>query len=186
VAARLVIFGRQGAGKGTQCVRLAEHYGAPHISTGDMLRAAAAEGSDIGLRAKAIMDAGSLMPDDVMMEVVADRLQHEDAKIGGFLLDGFPRTIGQAEALLDLTGIDAAVNLDVPESVVRERMLGRGRDDDTPEAIDNRLAIYAAETLPVVEWFEEQGLLLTVDGFGTEDEVFDRLVAAIDADLARD
>ena len=165
-------------------MRLAEHYGAPHISTGDMLRAAAAEGSDIGMRAKAIMDAGSLMPDDVMMEVVADRLAHADARAGGFLLDGFPRTIGQAEALLGLATVDAAVNLDVPELVVRERMLGRARADDTPEAIDNRLGIYVAETMPVVQWFDEHGLLLTVDGLGTEDEVFDRLVVAIDAGLA--
>lgn len=181
---RLVVFGRQGAGKGTQCVVLAEHYGAAHISTGDMLRAAVAEGTELGRKAKAIMDDGSLLPDDLILGLVEERLAKPDVVAGGFLLDGFPRTVGQAEALLGTTPIDAAVDLDVPEDVVRERMLGRGRADDTPEAIDTRLALYAAETMPVLEVFEGRGLLVSVDGVGSPDEVTRRLVDAIDAQLA--
>ena len=181
---RLVVFGRQGAGKGTQCVVLAEHYGAPHISTGDMLRAAVAEGSEVGLRAKALMDAGQLLPDEVILDVVRDRLAQPDVVEHGFLLDGFPRTVGQADALLGMTTVDAAVDIDVPEDVVRERMLGRGREDDTPEAIDQRLAAYATETVPTIDRFAAEGLLLRVDGLGSVEEVTARLVAAIDGRLA--
>ena len=184
-AVRLVVFGRQGAGKGTQCVVLAEHYGAPHISTGDMLRAAASEGTEVGLRAKSYMDAGQLLPDEVMLDVVRERLEADDVVEHGFLLDGFPRTLGQAEALLGMTQVDAAVNIDVPIDVVRERMVGRGREDDTPEAIDQRLAAYAAETVPAIELFGASDLLLDVDGLGTPDEVSARLIEAIDARLGR-
>jgi adenylate kinase len=182
---RLVIFGRQGAGKGTQSARLAEHYGAPHISTGDMLREAAEAGTPIGLEARAYMEAGNLLPDEVMLRVIEERLAQADVQANGFLLDGFPRTLGQAEALVGLTPIDVAVNLDVPEDVVLERMLGRGRSDDTPELIRTRLAAYAAETVPAIEWFDHKGLLVTVDGLGTPDEVAVRLVEAIDAHVGR-
>lgn len=182
---RLVIFGRQGAGKGTQCVELATHYGAPHISTGDMLRAAVAEGTELGLQAKAIMDEGGLVPDDLMLGVVEERLARPDVATGGFLLDGFPRTVAQAEALLEAVTVDTAIDLVVPEDVVRERMLGRGREDDTPEAIDKRLALYAAETVPVIEYFAGRDLLVAVDGLGTPEVVTARLVEAIDARLGR-
>jgi adenylate kinase len=185
VATRLVVFGRQGAGKGTQCVVLAEHYHAVHISTGDMLRAAVAAETPLGLKAKAVIDSGGLVGDDLVLGMLADRLAEADVAGGGFLLDGVPRTVGQAEALVAMTPIDLAVDLDVPETVVRERMLGRGRADDTPEAIDKRLALYAAETVPVIEWFAARDLLLTVDGMGTPDDVTGRLVAAIDARLGR-
>ena len=124
---RLIVFGRQGAGKGTQAARLAAHYGIPHISTGDMLRAAAASGSEFGLRVKAIMDEGSLVPDEVMEGVVAERLAQPDAQ-PGFLLDGYPRTPGQAEYLQGLLapqGVALAINLEVPEDVVVERITGR-------------------------------------------------------------
>ena len=124
---RLIVFGRQGAGKGTQCVRLAERYGVPHISTGDMLRAAAAEGTEFGLRAKEFMDAGQLLPDDIMLGVIEERLGRPDA-VGGWLLDGFPRTPGQADgltALLGDKGADLAVDLDVSEEVVVGRISGR-------------------------------------------------------------
>lgn len=181
---RLVVFGRQGAGKGTQCVVLAEHYGAVHISTGDMLRAAVAEGTELGRRAKVLMDAGELLPDELILGLVEERLAKPDVAEGGFLLDGFPRTVGQAEALLSFATVDAAVDLDVPEDVVRERMLGRGRPDDTPEAIDTRLALYAAETMPVLDVFAGRGLLVTVGGVGTPEEITARLVAAIDERLA--
>ena len=126
-ALRLIVFGRQGAGKGTQAVRLAEHYAIPHISTGDMLRAAAASGSEFGQQVKAIMDAGSLVSDDVMEGVVAERLAQPDAA-PGFLLDGYPRTPGQAEFLQKLLapqGVTMAINLEVPEDVVVERITGR-------------------------------------------------------------
>ncbi len=182
---RLVIFGRQGAGKGTQSARLAEHYGAPHISTGDMLREAADAGTPIGLEAKSYFDSGRLLPDEVMLRVIEERLSQPDVREHGFLLDGFPRTLGQAEALMGLTPVDIAVNLEVPEEVVLERMVGRGRSDDTPEIIRTRLAAYAAETVPAIELFDHKGLLVTVDGLGTPDEVAERLVEAIDAHAGR-
>jgi adenylate kinase len=127
---RLVLLGRQGAGKGTQCVRLARHYVVPHISTGDMLRAAVREGSPFGLKAKEYMDAGELLPDDVMIGIVAERLFQPDTRTRGWLLDGFPRTVPQAESLLELTSarkkpLDVVVNLDVPRRLVLERLVAR-------------------------------------------------------------
>ena len=184
-AVRLVILGRQGSGKGTQCVRLVEAYGPVHVSTGDMLRSAVAEGTELGLRASALMDAGDLVPDDVMIGIVVDRLAKPDVVEHGFLLDGFPRTPVQAEALEEIlsdTGADGvrAVNIDVPVDEVMERMLARGRVDDTEEAIRRRLDLYESSTAPLLAWFEEYGLLSVVDGLGTEDEVFDRLRTAIE------
>jgi adenylate kinase len=181
MAVRLVVFGRQGAGKGTQCARLSEHYGAPHISTGDMLREAVAEGTDFGRKAQEYMDAGQLLPDDIMLGIIEDRLNKPDVVEHGFLLDGFPRTVGQAEALIELTAIDRAVNIEVPEHLVMERMVARNRSDDTPEAIATRLEAYRSQTLPAVEHFDGLGLLTTVDGVGEMDEVTERLFAAIDA-----
>ena len=181
MAPRLVIFGRQGAGKGTQCAFLVGHYGAVHISTGDMLREAAAAGTEFGAQAKALMDAGQLLPDEVMVGVVQERLAAPDVAASGFLLDGFPRTVPQAEALCDIVEVDLAIDLEVDESVARQRMLARGRADDTPEAIDERLAAYAAQTVPAIAWFGGRGSLVTVDGVGDPDEVSARLVAAIDA-----
>ena len=181
---RLIVLGRQGAGKGTQCARLAERYGVPHISTGDMLRQAVEEATPLGLEAKALMDAGDLVPDAVMQGIVAERLDRPDAVGHGFLLDGFPRTVGQAEALEAMTDdefIHLAVNIDVPEDIVLERMLGRGREDDTVDAIRRRLDLYEAETAPLLAWFGDRYLLATIDGVGTEDEVATRLFAAIDA-----
>ena len=215
VVVRLVFFGRQGAGKGTQAARLSEHYGAPHISTGDMLRAAVANESPVGLRAKGFMDAGQLVPDDVMLGVVEERLAQPDAAAHGFLLDGYPRTVVQAEALLGSVEVDLAVDIDVPEPVVLERISSRRvcsscgriystaeppssdwtcdtcggevvqRADDTPEAVARRLAAYASETQPTIDVFESRGLLVRVDGLGTPDEVTERLLGALDARLAR-
>lgn len=126
---RLVMLGRQGAGKGTQCVRLADHYGVPHISTGDMLRAAVKAGTDVGLRAKGFMDRGELLPDDVMVDVVDEALTSSDLTRRGFILDGFPRTVAQAEALDKIAatvgGLDVVVDLDVPVPVVLERLASR-------------------------------------------------------------
>jgi adenylate kinase len=183
---RAVIFGRQGAGKGTQSARLAAKYGSPHISTGDMLRAAVVEGTTFGRRADACMQAGELVPDEVMIGVVRERLAKADAQEHGFLLDGFPRTEAQADALLHNVGLDRldiVINLDVPLDVVTARMKSRGRDDDTDEAIARRLELYERETAPVLDWFDQQGLLVHVDGVGTEEEVLDRLTAAIDSRL---
>ena len=210
---RLILFGRQGAGKGTQATRLAERYGVPHISTGDMLRAAVKAGTEFGRQAKAIMDAGQLVSDDVILGIISERLAEDDAR-RGWLLDGFPRSIGQAEGLIDMVGtegIDLAIDLDVPEDVVVERISSRRvcsncgaiystgappavdwtcdkcggdvvqRDDDTEAAVRERLDIYTRETVPVVEWFSAKGLLVTVDGDGPADEVTARLVEQIDA-----
>jgi adenylate kinase len=180
---RLVILGRQGSGKGTQSARLVAHYGLIHVSTGDMLRAAVREGSDVGRRAKAVMDAGDLVSDEIMNAVVAERLTKPDIQRHGVLLDGFPRTPAQADVLEQIVGpggLDGAINLDVAVDVVRARMLGRGRPDDTPEAIERRLALYERETAPLLDWFEERGLLVVIDGVGPEEDVFHRIVEAID------
>lgn len=180
---RLVIFGRQGAGKGTQSEMLADKYGVIHISTGDMLREALAEKEEIGLRAKEYLDAGELVPDGVMLEVIKNRFDHDDVVRNGFLLDGFPRTRVQAEGLLRITGIDVAINLEVPHAVVMERMLERKRSDDTPEAITARLDAYETKTLAAIAWLDAMGKVVTVDGVGEPDEVFDRLVEAIERRL---
>jgi adenylate kinase len=179
---RLVILGRQGAGKGTQCSLLVKHYGIPHVSTGDILRAAVAEGTDLGLRAKEIMEAGELVSDDLILGIVRERLAQPDAQLG-FLLDGFPRTDVQAQeltAMLSPNAIDVAIDIEVPDNVVTERMLARGRADDTPEAIQRRLELYQTETAPLLEFFSSQRTLISVDGLGTEDEVQDRIVDAIE------
>lgn len=180
---RLVIFGRQGAGKGTQCARLVERYGVVHISTGDMLRAERAAGTELGDKAGEIMDEGGLVGDDIMIPVAKNRISEPDVVASGFVLDGFPRTIDQAEGLFEALGSDglhAAIDLDVPVDVVTERMMSRGREDDTDEAIAQRLSLYEQETRPVLDWFDERGLLITVSGLGTEDAVTKRLLAAID------
>jgi adenylate kinase len=211
--ARLVLLGRQGAGKGTQCTRLARHYVVPHISTGDMLRLAVREGTELGRQAGEIMEAGRLVPDDVMVGIVADRLARDDTRTRGYVLDGFPRTVRQAEALAGLTEdapLDVVINLDVPERVVLERLVNRRvcvdcgtnysmhappqddwicdvcggnvvqRTDDTESAIRERLANYDRETAPLIAWYSDRDLLITVDGLGTADEVTERLVRAID------
>ena len=208
---RLVIFGRQGAGKGTQSIRLSNRYGTPHISTGDMLRAAVANETPIGIEAKAVMDSGGLVSDAIILAVVEERLSEPDVQANGFLLDGFPRTVVQAEGLARFATIDVAIDLKVPEEIVLERMSSRRvcvscgrvyslaeppatgwacdtcgsdvvqRTDDTPDAIAKRLHAYATETQPTIDWYERAGLLVAVDGLGTPDEVTQRLITAIDA-----
>ena len=211
--ARLLVLGKQGAGKGTQAVRIAGHYGVPHISTGDIFRAAAADGTPFGLRANEFMTRGELVPDDVVIGVVAERLAKDDAVNDGFVLDGFPRTKVQAEELQRLLGpggLDAAVDIDVPTEVVIERISGRRvcatcgtpyhvnsppesnwtcdkdggevvqREDDTPEAVTKRLELYEEATRPLLDFYEGLGLLVTVDGVGDPDEVFDRVLDGIE------
>ncbi|MDE0927977.1 MAG: adenylate kinase [Acidimicrobiales bacterium] len=181
---RLVIFGRQGSGKGTQCARLVEAFGPVHISTGDMLRAAVAEGTEFGRRAQKVMDAGDLVSDEIINGIVAERLALPDVVQNGFLLDGFPRTPAQATALNALleeaeTSLDLAINLDVSIEVVTERMVARGRADDSPEGIAQRLSLYEQETAPLFSLFADQGILKIVDGDGTEDEVAARLAHVV-------
>ncbi|MGI9643419.1 MAG: adenylate kinase [Acidimicrobiia bacterium] len=180
----LIILGRQGSGKGTQSALLVQKYGCVHVSTGDMLRAAVDAGTDLGREAGAIMAAGDLVPDEIMCGIVAERLAEPDVVADGVLLDGFPRTTAQADALLEMLGtggIDAAINIEVPVAEVTQRMLDRGREDDTQEAITRRLELYEAQTAPLLSWFEDHGLLHAIDGLGSPEEVFGRLVSVIDA-----
>ncbi|MBW8825908.1 MAG: adenylate kinase [Acidobacteria bacterium] len=211
--ARLVLLGRQGSGKGTQCTRLSRHYVVPHISTGDILRAAVRDGTEFGRRAREIMDAGNLVPDDVMVGIMDERLDRDDTRGRGFILDGFPRTVAQAEALERMTaprGIDVAINLDLPREVALARLIARlicadcgtnystadppkygmtcdvcggdvvHRDDDTEAAIVRRLDLYEEETAPLIAYFDERGVLETVDAMGTPDAVSERLTSIID------
>ena len=188
-AVHLVILGRQGSGKGTQAARLVEAYSPIHVSTGDILRTAVAAGTGLGCEAGALMDAGDLVGDDLINGIVAERLAQSDVVEHGFLLDGYPRTPDQAAAMegfLSEAGktLDGAVNLDVPVDEVTARMMARGRADDTEEAIRRRLDLYESETVPLLAWFADHGLLDVVDGMGDEDVVFGRLSAAIDARLS--
>ncbi len=182
----LVIFGRQGSGKGTQCAMITTELGSIHISTGDMLRAAVEQGTEFGLQAKAIMDRGELVSDEVISGIVAERLTQSDVTQNGFLLDGYPRTLTQAESFVGILNdlgltLDLALNLDVPIDEVTTRMLSRGRADDTEEAIARRLDLYEKETAPLFEFFLDQGVFEVIDGLGSESEVFDRLNTVISA-----
>ena len=188
-AVHLVILGRQGSGKGTQAARLVEAYSPIHVSTGDMLRAAVAAGTELGLQARALMDVGDLVGDDLINGIVSERLAQPDVAENGFLLDGYPRTPDQAAAMEVFlaeagTPLDAAVNLDVPVDEVTARMLARGRADDTEEAIRRRLALYESETAPLLAWFADRGLLDVVDGLGDVDVVFGRLADVIDGRIS--
>jgi adenylate kinase len=190
---RLILLGPPGAGKGTQASRIAKHFGIPQLSTGDMLREAVAAGTPLGLRAKHIMDGGDLVPDEVVIAVVADRIDHTDA-VNGFVLDGFPRTVPQAEALdreLEARGIglDAVLELEVNEDVLLVRIRGRAeqaasqgqpvRRDDNPEVFKTRLKAYRVQTAPVTEYYRSQGLLKIVDGLQPIDVVTEELMMAL-------
>ncbi len=179
----LVISGRQGSGKGTQCALLVERLGFEHVSTGDLLRSAAASETPLGRRAAAIMQTGELMPDDVMCELVSERLSRFPAG-SRVVLDGFPRTPAQAEALEAMVpdgGLIGAVVLSVGVAEVSGRMRDRGRPDDTAEGIARRLELYEEQTAPLLTWFSERGLAVEVDGVGDPEEVFGRLSAAVEA-----
>jgi adenylate kinase len=212
--ARLVILGKQGAGKGTQCVRLARHYVVPHISTGEMFRSAVKAGTPFGQKAKEFMDAGELVPDDVIIGVILEALKAEEAS-DGFLLDGFPRTVPQADALgeaLQKVGrkLSGVLLIDVPDDEVVKRLSGRRtcvksghtyhieldppkhdevcdqdgsrlvqRDDDRPETIRKRLAVYHEQTEPLVEYYEGRDLLRRFDGSRTPTEVHDHIRATV-------
>ena len=185
----VVLLGRQGAGKGTQSALIVQKYGCVHVSTGDMLRSAVAAQSELGIKAEALMSSGQLVGDDVIIGIVAERFQDDDVKRSGVLLDGFPRTLDQANALENIlltqhnSGITIAVNLEVPITTVTERMLQRGRFDDTAEAIARRLEEYEIQTFPLLDWFKQRNLLCKIDGSGTVEEVFEQIVETIDKRL---
>ena len=176
----IVMLGAPGAGKGTQAVRIAETHGIPHISTGEMLRAAIAAGSELGQKVKGIVESGALVPDELIVEVIRERLAQPDAK-NGFVLDGFPRTIVQAEALDALLAelgrpLEIVLELELAEETAVERMLGRaaeqGRADDTPEVIKNRFEVYRRQTEPLSNYYRSTGILVAIDSSPGMDEVF--------------
>jgi len=206
---RIIFVGPPGAGKGTQATRLAERFGIPHVSTGDLFRAAVKQGTPLGQRADGYMKAGQLVPDELVVDMLLERIAQPDAK-AGFLLDGFPRTLPQAKALDQaLAGvgaaIDAVVVLDVPDDRIVARIVGRRTDpktgriwhvvydpppsedadrmvqraDDTEDAVRTRLAAYHAQTAPIVPFYASGGLVRRVSGVGTPDEVFARIEAAL-------
>ena len=186
---RLVLLGAPGSGKGTQAAKLRDSLGIPHVSTGDLLRAAVKAGTPLGMQAKAVMDAGNLVSDDIVLGMLEERVSQDDAK-AGFILDGYPRNVAQCaalEALLERLGqpLDVAVKLDVPNELIVERIAGRaaaeGRVDDTPETVRARLRVYAEQTAPVADHFAEIGKLVTVDGVGELDKVFQRILGALPA-----
>ncbi len=179
---RLVMLGPPGAGKGTQAVLLSEKLGVPHISTGDLFRANIGQETPLGLEAKKYLDAGDLVPSDLTNRMVEARVEESDA-VNGFVLDGFPRTVDQAEALEKIlaedlsTTLDAVVSLVVDEDVVVDRMLARGRADDSEDVIRNRLRVYRDETAPLLDHYD--GIVVNVDGIGEVDEVNKRILAAL-------
>ncbi|QMV86113.1 adenylate kinase [Corynebacterium hindlerae] len=178
---RLVLLGPPGAGKGTQAAILSEKLGVPHISTGDLFRANIGEGTPLGVEAKSYIDAGKLVPTDVTARMVEDRLNQEDAA-NGFLLDGFPRTVGQADILADLlakkgVSLDGVVNFKVSEDVVVERMLARGRADDNEETIRTRLGVYRDETAPLIDHYGDQ--IIAIEAEGTVEEINARTMEAL-------
>lgn len=184
---RLIILGPPGAGKGTQAARIAEHYGIPAISTGDIFRANIKNGTELGKQVQEITASGGYVSDDITNAIVEDRLNEDDAR-EGFLLDGYPRTTGQVTALDWMLGkhdhgLDKVLALTVDENAVVSRLLKRaeieGRADDTEEVIRERQAIYRRETAPLVELYAERGLLVEVDGLGEVDEVTKRIIAAL-------
>ena len=195
---RIILLGPPGSGKGTQAQRLVERYGIVQLSTGDMLRAAVAAQTPVGLKAKDIMASGALVPDEVVVGIISDRIEQPDA-VNGFILDGFPRTVRQAEELDDLLKqkhmeLDAVVELRVNEGVLLQRIETRAaetrargeavRPDDTPEVLIKRLAAYRAQTEPLIHYYSDRRKLLTVDGMMTIEEVsreISRVLSAIEA-----
>jgi adenylate kinase len=189
---RLVLLGAPGSGKGTQAAMLKTELKVPHISTGDLLRAAVKAGTPLGQKAKAVMEAGKLVSDEIVLGMLEERIAEDDAK-GGFILDGYPRNLAQCEALEALLArirqpLDIAIKLKVPSELIVDRIAGRaaaeGRKDDTPETVRERLRVYAEQTAPVAQHFDAIGKLRIVDGVGDVDVVFRRILAALPGEFA--
>jgi len=180
---RIVFIGPPGAGKGTQAERLIAKYRLAHLSTGDMLRAARDAQTEIGKKADQYMSKGGLVPDDIIIAIIGERLAQPDCQ-KGYLLDGFPRPIAQAEALDTLlaqkdTPLDVVLELRVAEDELFNRLAGRGRADDKPEVIRQRLVAYRQQTEPLLDYYDRKGLLKSIDGLGTVDDIFDRVVSVL-------
>lgn len=196
---KLILLGAPGAGKGSQATKISSEYGIPHISTGDVFRANIAQGTELGLYAKSFIEKGELVPDQVVVDIVADRIKRADCQ-KGFLLDGFPRTIAQAEALGKLTEIDKVINIEVDFALIVKRITGRRmcecgeiyhistynkdvcakcgkqlyqRKDDTEDTVKNRLDIYTKQTTPLIEYYRNKGILVDVDGNRTIQQTFE-------------
>jgi adenylate kinase len=189
----LVLLGAPGAGKGTQAQRIVAEYGIPQISTGDILRAAVAAGSELGERVRPIMESGQLVPDELIVDLIRDRLEQADTA-GGCIFDGFPRTIPQARALDEMLPrigrrITSALFFDLPDEEAKRRMFGRaeqeGRADDTPEVIEERIRVYHEKTSPLLEHYRTSSTLVRIDASGTVEEVYARVVAILGAPAGR-
>ncbi|PKL96361.1 MAG: adenylate kinase [Gammaproteobacteria bacterium HGW-Gammaproteobacteria-8] len=187
---RIVLLGPPGSGKGTQAALLRERLGLAHISTGVLLREAVRHGTDLGLQAKRYMDAGELVPDALVLDLLEQRLGQQDVG-SGFILDGYPRNLTQTEALDEVLRrigqpVDIALAVKVNEAEIVERLSKRaieeGRSDDTEEVIRNRMRVYAEQTAPVAKHYADRGQLREIDGMGSIDEVYQRIAAALDAD----
>lgn len=197
---RLILLGPPGAGKGTQSARIVERFGIPQLSTGDMLRAAVKAGTPIGLKAKAVMDAGNLVSDDIVIGIVADRIEEADAR-KGFILDGFPRTVAQADALEAMLaekgiGLDVVIELKVDRAILIDRIVKRAeetkargepvRKDDDPEVFKTRLAAYDRDTAAIAPYYREHGRLIEIDGMRPIDEVWrdvEKTLSHLDAEV---
>ena len=186
-ASRIVLLGAPGAGKGTQAARLVKWLGVPHVSTGDMLRAAVAAGTELGKQAKAVMESGALVGDDIVIGLAGERLRESDAA-AGFVLDGFPRTEAQAEALDALlrqleTPLDCCLEIAVDTEAVVQRLISRaeieGRSDDNEETIRNRMRVYREQTEPLLDYYRQRAVLAEVNGRGSVEEVAERIQEAL-------
>jgi len=186
---RLILIGPPGAGKGTQCQRLAGMLQVPHLSTGEMLRTAVREGSPAGRQAASYMEQGQLVPDALIVGMVSQRLQSPDCR-NGCLLDGFPRTLAQAATLDDLLerramSLDGVIELAVPRDELVRRMLARKREDDDPEIFSRRIVSFEEQTAPLLDYYARQGKLASIDGLGSADEIFGRVRLAVEQFRAR-
>ncbi len=186
----IVIFGAPGSGKGTQSEKMIEKYGLGHISTGDVLRDQIKRGTELGKTAKGYIDNGQLIPDDLMVSILADVYDGFGKEHEGVIFDGFPRTIPQAQALKDMLAerghkVAAMIELDVPEEELMKRLIKRGqesgRSDDNEETIKKRLTVYHNQTSPLIDWYEKEGIHHHINGLGELDRIFGDICAVIDA-----